>query len=387
MIKPAERTQLVQEYYFSQKLAQIAQMNKEGKDVINLGIGNPDLLPPESALKALTNSANSYGVHGYQSYKGLPELRTAFAEWYSKFYSVNLNSETEILPLMGSKEGIMHISMAYLNPGDKVLVPNPGYPTYRSVSLIVGADIIDYNLKPENNWYPDFEELEKLDLSNVKLMWVNYPNMPTGQPANNGILQKLIEFGKKHNILICNDNPYSFILNDNPLSILSLPGAKDVAIELNSLSKSHNMAGFRVGMVAGAAEIIQNILKIKSNMDSGMYKPLQMAAVEALSHNSDWYESVNKQYKERRELVWKLFDLIDCQYDKNQTGMFVWARISDKYKSAIELSDKILEECNVFVTPGTIFGTNGDNYARISLCSTIETLSKAIERIEKQLIN
>lgn len=382
MIKPADRTNLVQEYYFSKKLEEIAQMNKDGKNVINLGIGSPDMKPPESALKILSESANSYGVHGYQSYKGIPELRQSFADWYNLHYNVSLNASTEILPLIGSKEGIMHISMAFLNPGDKVLIPNPGYPTYRSVSQIVGAEIIEYNLTNENNWYPNFDALNQLDLKGVKLMWVNYPNMPTGQPASNEILKQLVEFGKQHNILIINDNPYSFILNDNQLSILSQPGANETAIELNSLSKSHNMAGFRIGMVAGNAEIIQNILKIKSNMDSGMYKPMQLAAVEALSVDKDWYKSINEVYKKRRLLVWKLFDILECKYDKNQTGMFVWAQIPKKYKDGIELCDNVLYENNVFITPGNIFGSNGDRFARISLCSSEETLSKAIKRIE-----
>jgi LL-diaminopimelate aminotransferase len=295
MIQPADRTQLVQEYYFSQKLKEIAQMNKEGKNVINLGIGNPDMLPPKPALDAFISGIECPLNHGYPCYNGLPELRLAFAEWYNTFYQVNLDSNTEILPLIGSKEGIMHISMAFLNPGDQVLISNPGYPTYRAVSLIVGAEVIDYDLKSENNWYPDFEALEKLDLTKVKLMWVNYPHMPTGQPASLELFQQLIEFGKKHNILICNDNPYSFILNDNPISILSIPGANDIALELNSLSKSHNMAGFRVGMLAGKAEYINYVLKIKSNVDTGMYKPLQMAATIALGEKKDWYTTINNE--------------------------------------------------------------------------------------------
>jgi aspartate/methionine/tyrosine aminotransferase len=386
MIKPADRTQLVQEYYFSQKLKAIEQMNKEGKNVINLGIGNPDQLPPQNALDEFVAAIQTYGIHGYQSYVGIPELRNAFATWYNTFYNVELDSKTEILPLMGSKEGIMHISMAFLNPGDKVLIPNPGYPTYRAVSLIVGAEVVDYDLKPKNNWYPDFHELEKLDLTGVKLMWVNYPHMPTGQPASLDIFQKLIDFGKKHSILICNDNPYSFILNDKPLSILSITGAKDIALELNSLSKSHNMAGFRVGMVAGNSELIGYVLKIKSNMDSGMYKPLQMAAVKALGNPKTWYNSINKEYKIRRELVWKLFDILGAQYDKAQTGMFIWARIPEKYKHTFEFCDMILDKANVFITPGAIFGSNGDNFARISLCSSSKLLNEAIERIEKHIV-
>ncbi len=383
MIKPAERTQLVKEYYFSKKLKEIEQMNKQGYNVINLGIGNPDLLPPTEALSVLTKGANIPGNHGYQSYKGIPELRLAFSEWYNKFYGVNIDSETEILPLMGSKEGIMHISMAFLNPGDKVLIPNPGYPTYRSVSQIVGAEIIEYGLTKENSWYPDFDALEKLDLDKVKIMWVNYPNMPTGQPASIDLFKQLISFGKKHNILICNDNPYSFILNKHPLSILSVVGANDIALELNSLSKSHNMAGFRVGMVAGNAEFIGHIIKIKSNMDSGMYKPVQMAAAKALENSQQWYDSINRIYAERRKLVWQLFDSLGAVYDKKQTGMFVWAKIPDGFYDAIEFSDMILNEANVFITPGNIFGNNGNKYARISLCSSNDTLLKSIQRIKK----
>jgi len=387
MIQAANRTQLVQEYYFSKKLEQIAKLNKEGHKVINLGIGNPDQMPPKNAITALVESAQAYGNHGYQSYKGLPELREAFASWYGKFYRVHLSADSEILPLMGSKEGIMHISMAFLNPGDKVLVPNPGYPTYLAVSKIVGADVIEYELNPLENWAPDFDALEKSDLESVKLMWVNYPNMPTGQPASIELYKKLVAFGKKHNILICNDNPYSFILNDNPISILEIPGSKDICLELNSLSKSHNMAGFRVGMVAGNAEYIGHVLKIKSNMDSGMYKPLQLAAVKALENPAEWYLEINKEYIKRRKLVWKLFDILGAKYDKQQTGMFVWAKIPESYKDAFVFSDEILDSTKVFITPGSIFGSQGNSYARISLCSSIGTLEESIKRIEKQLVN
>ncbi len=381
MIKPADRTNLVQEYYFSRKLKEIEQMNRNGDNILNLGIGNPDMSPSSETLKTLVDAVNIPINHGYQSYKGIPELRKAFAEWYNRFYNIQLNFDTEILPLMGSKEGIMHISMAFLNKGDKVLVPNPGYPTYSAVSKIVGAEIINYDLLPENNWYPDFDALENKDLSNVKIMWVNYPNMPTGQYASADIYKKLITFGKKHNILICNDNPYSFILNENPLSILSIDGAKDIAIELNSLSKSHNMAGFRVGMVAGNAEYISYILKIKSNMDSGMYKPVQLAASKALESSWDWYNSINSEYKKRRETVWQLFDALNAKYDRNQTGMFVWARITDSFSDSFEFSDKVLYESKVFITPGGIFGSNGNRYVRISLCSSQQTLKEAIDRV------
>ncbi len=382
MIKPALRTTLVNEYYFSQKLKQIEQMNNSGSRVINLGIGNPDQQPPANAISELQKQVKEPNTNGYQSYKGISELRNAYADWYKNFYNVELNAESDILPLIGSKEGIMHISMAYLNPGDRVLVPNPGYPTYSSVSKIVGAEIVEYNLKEENNWLPNFNELEKLAADNIKLMWVNYPNMPTGKAATLELYKQLVDFGRKHNILICNDNPYSFILNDNPISMLAVDGANEVCLELNSLSKSHNMAGFRVGMVAGNQEFIQNILKIKSNMDSGMYKPVQMAAVKALENSMEWYNSINRIYKKRRELVWNLFDLLGAEYDKSQVGMFVWAKIPKEYENAIEFSDFFLEKTRVFLTPGTIFGSNGNKFARISLCSSEETINQAIERIK-----
>jgi len=386
MITPADRISEVKEYYFSVKLKEIEKMRQAGIDVINLGIGNPDMPPAPEVLETLNRQASSPDNHGYQSYVGIPELRSAFAGWYKKYYNVSLNPGSEILPLIGSKEGIMHISMAFLNPGDGVLVPNPGYPTYSSVSKLVGAKIINYNLSENNGWLPDFEELEKQDLSSVKLMWINYPNMPTGANAAPGFFEKVIEFGKKHNILICNDNPYSFILNDKQRSILQVEGAKETALELNSLSKSHNMAGWRVGMVASSAEIISYILRVKSNMDSGMFKPLQLAAVKALELDSTWYESVNKQYLERRKLVWKIMDTLECSYDKNQTGMFVWAKISDKQKNGKELSDEILTKSHVFITPGFIFGDMGDKYIRISLCTNEKLLTEALNRIKKQIL-
>ncbi len=386
MITPADRISEVKEYYFSVKLKEIEKMRQAGIDVINLGIGNPDMPPAPEVLNTLNHQASSPDNHGYQSYVGIPELRSAFAGWYKKYYGVSLNSGSEILPLIGSKEGIMHISMAFLNPGDGVLVPNPGYPTYSSVSKLVGAKIINYNLVESKGWLPDFEELEKQDLSSVKLMWINYPNMPTGANAAPGFFEKIIEFGKKHNILICNDNPYSFILNDKQSSILQVEGAKETALELNSLSKSHNMAGWRVGMVASSPEIISYILRVKSNMDSGMFMPLQLAAAKALELDSSWYESVNKQYLERRKLVWKIMDTLACSYDKNQTGMFVWAKISNKYENGKELSDKILTKSHVFITPGFIFGDMGDKYIRISLCTNEKLLTEALNRIKKQIL-
>ncbi|HAM99995.1 MAG TPA: aminotransferase [Marinilabiliales bacterium] len=381
MITPANRTQLVNEYYFSQKLKQIEEMNSQGASVINLGIGNPDLMPPISALKVLSQKVMEPGVHGYQSYIGIPELRNAFSQWYLNFYNIHLDANGEILPLLGSKEGIMHISMAYLNPGDQVLIPNPGYPTYRSVSLLVGAEPVEYDLLPKNHWYPDFEQLEKLDLEKVKIMWVNYPHMPTGQPASMSLYNQLVAFGKKHNILICNDNPYSFILNNQPLSIFSVPGAKDIALELNSLSKSHNMAGFRVGMVAGSREHISHVLKIKSNMDSGMYKPLQLAAAKAMESMQDWYDSMNTQYRERRKWVYQIFDLLGATYETSQTGLFIWAKIPKGFDGSFEFSDYFLQEAKVFITPGAIFGSNGNQYARISLCSTEHQLQMVLSRL------
>lgn len=383
IIKPANRLNSVQEYYFSKKLKEIAQLNKEGKNIINLGIGSPDLPPSENVISTLYESAKEKNNHGYQSYIGIDKLREAFSNWYKKYYNVDINPKSEVLPLIGSKEGILYISMAFLNAGDEVLVPDPGYPTYSSVSNLVEAKIIKYDLLENNNWEPDFENLEKQDLSKVKIMWVNYPNMPTGAAASKQLFKKLVDFGKKNNILIINDNPYSFILNDTPLSILETEGAKDVAIELNSLSKSHNMAGWRIGMVAGDAEYIQTIVKVNSNVHSGIFKPLQEAASEALGNPPDWYIKINTIYKERRNIVFEIFDLLKCKYDKKQTGLFVWAKIPEKYKSAEELSDLILYNSNVFVTPGFIFGSNGQNYLRISLCGDVENLKEAKKRIEK----
>ncbi|NPA38011.1 MAG: aminotransferase class I/II-fold pyridoxal phosphate-dependent enzyme [Chlorobi bacterium] len=382
MIHPADRISEVKEYYFSVKLKEIDAMRRSGIDVLNLGIGNPDMPPAGEVINELTEQASKDNNHGYQSYIGIPELRDAFSSWYAKYYDVVLDPASEILPLIGSKEGIMHISMAFLNPGDGVLVPNPGYPTYSSVSKLVGADIISYDLKEENEWLPDLAELEKHDLSKVKLMWINYPNMPTGANAKPEFFRKIIEFGKKHDILICNDNPYSFILNDNPQSILKIDGAKESALELNSLSKSHNMAGWRVGMVAASKEIISYILRVKSNMDSGMFKPLQLAAVKALSLGNDWYTEVNVEYIKRRRLVWEIMDTLDAVYDKEQTGMFVWAKIPAKYQSSRDLSDLVLDKAHVFITPGFIFGSNGEKYIRISLCSNREMLKDALRRIK-----
>ncbi len=385
MIQPANRISEVKEYYFSKKLREIDAMRQQGVDVINLGIGNPDRSPSDVVLDELNTASANKDNHGYQSYIGIPELRNAFSTWYQKHFKVEIDPAKEILPLIGSKEGIMHISMAFLNKGDKVLVPNPGYPTYASVSNLVEADIVSYDLKENLNWQPDFDELEKMDLSQVKLMWVNYPNMPTGANATLELFEKLVAFGKKHEILICNDNPYSFILNDKPLSIFRVEGAKDIAIELNSLSKSHNMAGWRVGMVTANSTFIQYILRVKSNMDSGMFKPLQLAAAKALSLEKEWYVEVNKEYLIRREMVWEIMDVLNCKYDKNQSGMFIWAKIPESINSAVDLSDKILDKAHVFITPGTIFGKQGDQYIRISLCSKQEVLKESITRIKNSI--
>lgn len=381
MITTAARLNSVHEYYFSQKLREIDTLNKQGKNIINLGIGSPDMPPHPDVIKALQEESAKPNVHGYQNYKGAPVLRNAFANWYRQWYKTDLDADTEILPLIGSKEGIMHICMTYLNDGDEALVPNPGYPTYRSAIQLAGGICIDYELKEANNYYPDFEALEKNDLSKVKLMWVNYPQMPTGQPASIQLFEQLIAFGKKHNILICHDNPYSFILNNEPLSILSVEGAKDVALELNSLSKAQNMAGWRVGVLCGNKERINEVLRFKSNMDSGMFLPVQLAAAKALSLGKDWYESINAVYRKRREKVYELLNALHCDYSKQQSGMFIWAKIPAGFENGYALSDKVLYESNVFITPGGIFGDGGNNYIRISLCATEEKISEAIERI------
>lgn len=389
-IKPAKRTESVQEYYFSRKLKEIAGMNAARKaagecPVINLGIGSPDRMPPMAAVHALCQCAVQPDAHAYQSYVGLPELREAFAQWYSRWYGVDLDPASEIQPLVGSKEGILLVSLAFLDKGDKVLVPDPGYPTYSSASRLAEAEIIPYDLKPENGWYPDFEELEKMDLSGVKIMWTNYPHMPTGAPASETLYARLVEFGRKHNILICNDNPYSFILNDRPLSILAQPGAKECCIELNSLSKAHNMAGWRLGMVAGDAEIISQILKVKSQMDSGMFKPLQQAAVNALAQGPEWFAQLNEEYRCRRVLAGEIFDMLGVEYDRESTGMFLWGKVGTSSGQA--LSDQILYKAGVFITPGFIFGKNGEGYIRISLCAGQEMLKEAAERIGAAMLD
>ncbi|SDU21485.1 Aspartate/methionine/tyrosine aminotransferase [Polaribacter sp. Hel1_33_78] len=380
MIKPAKRLETVQEYYFSKKLREVRGLVAAGKPIINMGIGSPDLQPPVQVLEAIQGSLNDVSAHKYQSYQGLPELRNAIAEFYKNKFSVAVNPENEVLPLMGSKEGIMHISMAFLNEGDKVLIPNPGYPTYTSVTKLVGAEPLFYNLCDENNWQPNFEELESQDLTEVKIMWVNYPHMPTGTNATIETFEKLVAFGKKHQILIINDNPYSFILNDNPISILEVEGAKDIALELNSLSKTFNMAGWRVGMVLGNVTFINEILKVKSNMDSGMFYGIQKGAIEALQLSDDWFLAQNRIYEERRNLVWQLADKLNATYDTNSTGLFVWAKIPEGQKSTV-VTDAILYDKDIFITPGTVFGSQGEGYIRFSLCVTSEIIKEAIARI------
>jgi LL-diaminopimelate aminotransferase len=381
-METAKRLEGIGEYYFSQKLREIDAMNREGKNVISLGIGSPDLPPHPEVIQTLQEEAAKATTHAYQSYKGSPVLRNAIAAWYKKWYEVELNADTEILPLIGSKEGIMHICMTYLNEGDFVLIPNPGYPTYRSAATIAGGKCMEYNLTKENNWFPDFKEIENnLYVNRIKLMFVNYPHMPTGQLATSSMFNQLIIFAKKYNILIVHDNPYSFILNDEPMSLLSMEGAKDCVIELNSLSKSHNMAGWRVGTLCGAKEKIDDVLRFKSNMDSGMFLPVQLAAAKALTLEKDWHDSINTIYKTRREKVFELLDLLACTYSKDQAGMFVWAAIPAGYKDGYELSDKVLYGSNVFITPGGIFGSAGDKYVRLSLCCAAENIDAAIKRI------
>jgi len=380
MIKAAKRLDTVQEYYFSKKLREVRGLIAAGKPIINMGIGSPDLQPPAQVLEAIQGSLKDVSAHKYQSYQGLPELRKAISDFYKNKFSVASNPENEVLPLMGSKEGIMHISMAFLNEGDKVLIPNPGYPTYTSVTKLVGAEPLFYNLDENNNWQPNFEELESQDLSDVKIMWVNYPHMPTGTNATLETFEKLVAFGKKHQILIVNDNPYSFILNDKPISILQVEGAKDIALELNSLSKTFNMAGWRVGMVLGNATFINEILKVKSNMDSGMFYGIQKGAIEALQLSDDWFINQNKIYEERRNLIWQLADKLDATYSKNSTGLFVWAKIPEGKKSE-EVTDSILYDKDIFITPGTIFGSQGEGYIRFSLCVTSEIIKEAISRL------
>lgn len=378
MLAKAKRLNDVKEYYFSIKLREVRALIEQGKPIINLGIGSPDLSPPDSVIHALKNA----DTHGYQSYQGLPELRKAIASFYEKNYGVNLDFKNQILPLMGSKEGILHISMAFLDKGDKVLIPNPGYPTYESVTRLLEAEPLLYNLKEENQWWPDLKEIEKNDLSQVKIMWVNYPHMPTGSNASEELFKELIAFGKKHQILIVNDNPYSFVLNKEPKSILSVEGAKEIAIELNSLSKTFNMAGWRVGMVVGDENYLDAILKVKSNMDSGMFYGIQKGAIEALGLSSDWFDEMNQIYRARRNVIWKICDALNCTYDKESSGLFVWAKLPAGIKSE-ETTDHILYNHDVFITPGTIFGDQGEGFIRFSLCIDEHKIKEVLERLTK----
>lgn len=390
MIQTADRLGQVKEYYFSKKLREVAQMNQTSPKVINLGIGSPDRPPHPSVIETLHQAASQSNTHGYAGYKGAQELRDAFSAWYKKYYKVDLNPDSEILPLIGSKEGIMHISMTFLNPGDEVLVPDPGYPSYRSASELAGATCVTYDLTEEQEWKPNLEALEKRDLSKVKLMWVNSPHMPTGTPASREVFEQLVDFAKKHNILLCHDNPYSFVLpqgdfsHPKPLSIFNIEGAREVAIELNSLSKSHNMAGWRIGVLSAQEDIVQAVMRFKSNMDSGMFLPMQLAAAKALSLDEEWFLELNEEYAKRCQKVKELFDLLDCTYRDNQQGLFIWAKIPEAYKDAYELCDKILYDARVFVTPGGIFGKNGEQYVRISLCSNIAQIEEAIKRVKTQ---
>ena len=387
-IVPANRIGNVQEYYFSVKLKEIAQMNAQGADVINLGIGSPDLPPSKEVTDTLAEAAADPKGHGYQPYVGIPQLREAFSQWYKRWYNVDLNPANEVLPLIGSKEGIMHISMAFINEGDGVLVPNPGYPTYSSVSKLVGAKILSYNLKAEQNWQPDLEQLEaqhkagEIDLDSVKLMWCNYPNMPTGANGSMELFEKLVAFGKKYNIIICHDNPYSFILNDTPLSILSVEGAKEICIELNSMSKSHNMPGWRIGMLASNSKFVEWILRVKSNMDSGMFRAMQLAAVKALNAPKSWYEQMNKVYAARKALAQAILEKVGAEVAPGQVGLFLWGKVNGK---GVDICDDVLYKAKVFITPGFIFGSNGENYIRISLCANEQTLAQALERINREL--
>lgn len=383
----AKRLEGISEYYFSQKLREIDSLNKEGKNIINLGIGSPDLPPHPDVIRTLQEEAAKATVHGYQGYKGIPALRQAFASWYQQWYRVNLDPDTEILPLIGSKEGIVHICMTYLNEGDEALIPDPGYPTYASAVKLAGGKPVAYQLYEELNWSPNLEALAAGDLSKVKLMFVNYPHMPTGKQAASGLFAALISFARQHQILLVHDNPYSFILNEHPVSLMELPGAKDLVLELNSLSKSHNMAGWRIGMLCAAAERIEEVLRFKSNMDSGMFMPLQLAAVKALGLGRDWYDHINGIYAERRLKVYQIFDILDCNYTSDQVGLFVWAKIPDRYADAYALSDEVLYGANVFLTPGGIFGSQGNRYIRISLCGDISRFEEAINRISKYHLN
>ncbi len=381
-IIPANRIQRVEEYYFSKKLAEVNELKNQGKPIINLGIGNPDLPTHPDVINELSQASRQEGSNYYQSYRGIPELRKAFSDWYGEIYGVVLNPDNEILPLIGSKEGIMHITMAFTNPGDQVLIPNPGYPAYTSVSNLLNLDIHYYNLDESNNWLPDIDELSEIVNDNCKIIWLNYPHMPSGAKADQSIFRELVEFAQSKNILLINDNPYSLILNKDPLSLLNSDQSKSHILELNSLSKSHNMAGWRIGMVAGSEENINHILKVKSNFDSGMFKPIQQAAVKALKLPRSWYDQINNIYSERCQLVWQLLDQVNCSYNKQTSGMFVWAKVPSVYENGAELAAELLYDKSVFVAPGIVFGSNGNDYIRISLCASETNLKEALKRVE-----
>ena len=390
-IEPAERLSLVSEYYFSRKLKEVAQLNAEGKDIISLAIGSPDMPPSSQTVDKLCEVASQSNAHGYQPTMGTPELREAMAEFYQRWYHVELDPKTEVLPLIGSKEGILHVTLAFVNPGDSVLVPNPGYPTYTSLSKILGANVVYYNLKEDNGWQPDFDQLEEIinikhQTSNFKLLWTNYPNMPTGGNARMETYERLVKFAKEHGIVVVNDNPYSFILNEHPISLLQVPGAKDCCIEFNSMSKSHNMPGWRVGMCLTNATFISWILKVKSNIDSGTFRGIQLAAAEALRNSAEWHHEANiETYSRRRQYAGQIMDVLGCTYDKNQVGMFLWGKIPEKYADVEDLTEKVLHEARVFITPGFIFGSNGQRYIRISLCAKEDKIKEALERIKKTI--
>lgn len=380
-IIPANRVGNIKEYYFSTKLKEVASLNAKGFDIVSLGIGGPDKMPDDSVIDALCEDARKSDAHSYQPFSGLPELRKAYAKWYKEKYSVDLDPNTEIQPLIGSKEAILHISLAFLNPGDGVLVPNPGYPTYTSASKLAEANVYYYDLTEDNSWQPDFDALERLPLESIKLMWVNYPHMPTGAPASIELFEKIVDFGRRHGIVIAHDNPYSFILNDNPISILQVDGAKDIALELNSLSKSHNMAGWRMGMLSSNPDFVNWVVKVKSNVDSGQFRPMMKAAIKALNLPDTWYESINDTYSERRRIAEQIMLSLGCKFDSRQRGLFLWGKVSDSVSDVEEFCDKVLYEARAFITPGFIFGSNGQRYLRISLCATPEKLSEALRRI------
>ncbi|MBP3773776.1 MAG: aminotransferase class I/II-fold pyridoxal phosphate-dependent enzyme [Bacteroidaceae bacterium] len=382
-IEPAARLGQVSEYYFSRKLKEIARRNAEGENIISLAIGSPDMPPSPQTIQTLCQEAQKENAHGYQPTVGIPQLREAMAGWYKRWFNVELDPKTEIQPLIGSKEGILHVTLAFCNPGDKVLVPDPGYPTYTSLNKILGQEVVYYNLKAENHWQPNFEELEAMDLSQVKIMWTNYPNMPTGAPARRETLEKIIDLAKRHNFLVVNDNPYSFILNENHLSILQIPDAKDCCIEFNSMSKSHNMPGWRMGMMAGNKNFMSWVLKVKSNIDNGMFRPMQLAAAEAYRNDEAWHREANIHvYRKRRDIAEKIMEELGCSFDPEQVGMFLWGRIPDTVAHVEDLTEKVLNEAHVFITPGFIFGKNGERYIRISLCAKEDSMTEALERIK-----